>query len=325
MATVVGDAGVGKTRLIRELVAAWGTSRVIVRGRCLPYGDGITFWPVAEAVLDAASIGTRRFRRRRPREARGADGRPRGDACAWPRCSDSSTEPYGIDEIFWGVRRCSSLGGGSRPVVWVIDDIHWAEPTLLDLIGTCWRRPGRAIVLLCSSRHDLLDRSRLGRPANARQRVMLEPLTDADAAKWSPTLSATPRSPIGRDASVAAAAEGNPLFVEQLISMLVDDGHSSASGTVAWRAAGPRRARGAADDPGTPCGPTRPAGARRAGGHRARVGGRLRVRHGRRYGPGAGGNGRAGPGTPPGDRAQAAHPHARSARSTRKAIASTTF
>ena len=225
MATVVGDAGVGKTRLIRELVASLGESRVIVRGRCLPYGDGITFWPVAEAVLDAASIGT---------DDSGDAGLAKlealtGDHEVTLRLASLLgfiTEPYGIDEIFWGIRRWLELMAEARgPVVWVIDDIHWAEPTLLDLIGNLLETiQDQPIVLLCSSRHDLLDRLPDWATGERTERVMLEPLTDADAAEVVANALGNTGIPDSVRERVVRAAEGNPLFVEQLISMLVDSG-----------------------------------------------------------------------------------------------------
>jgi class 3 adenylate cyclase/tetratricopeptide (TPR) repeat protein len=237
MATVVGDAGVGKTRLIRELVGSLGEPTVIVRGRCLPYGDGITFWPVAEALLDAASIAT---------DDPGEVGLAKLKALTGDRevtlrlgsLLGFTTERYGIDELFWGIRRWLELLTEVRgPVVWVIDDIHWAEATLLDLIGHLLETvKGRPIVLVCSSRHDLLDRQPDWATGPRTERVMLAPLNDSDAAEVIANVLGTTGIPETTRDRVVRAAEGNPLFVEQLLSMLVDSGQLRRAGD-GWEAA----------------------------------------------------------------------------------------
>ncbi|MBA3586091.1 MAG: AAA family ATPase [Chloroflexi bacterium] len=237
MATIIGEAGVGKTRLTRELVGSLGEPTVVVRGRCLPYGDGITFWPVAEAILDAASIAT---------DDPGEVGLAKLQALTDDRevtlrlgsILGFTQEHFAIDELFWGIRRWLELMAEARgPVVWVIDDIHWAEATLLDLIGHLLETVEQhALLLLCSSRHDLLDRYPDWANSPGSERIVLEPLNDADAAEVITNVLGTAGIPrVARD-RVVQAAEGNPLFVEQLVSMLVDSGQLRRSGD-GWEAA----------------------------------------------------------------------------------------
>ena len=236
MATVVGDAGVGKTRLIREVVGNLRPPTLVVRGRCLPYGDGITFWPVAEALLDSASIATED-----PREVGVAKLEAlTGDREVTLRLASLlgfTSERYGIDELFWGIRRWLELMSEARgPVVFVIDDIHWAEATLLDLIGHLLEViVDHPVLLVCSSRHDLIDRLPDWGTAPRTARVILEPLSDAHAEEViANVLGTTGIPPAARD-RVVHAAEGNPLFVEQLLSMLVDAGQLRRVGD-AWEA-----------------------------------------------------------------------------------------
>ena len=225
MATVIGEAGVGKSRLIREFVGGLAEPTVVVRGHCLPYGEGITFWPVAEALLDAAMVATDD-----PPEV-GLDKLiamtgNREVAVRLASLVGFTQERYGIDELFWGIRRWLELMSESRgPVVWVIDDIHWAETTLLDLIEYLVETANdSAIFLLCSARHEVLDRRPDWAFGPRTTPLALGPLNDADAEMVIGNLLGTMGIPeIARD-RIVHAAEGNPLFVEQLLSMLVDSG-----------------------------------------------------------------------------------------------------
>ena len=235
MATVIGDAGVGKSRLIREFVGEMAGATVVLRGRCLPYGEGITFWPVVEALRDAARIA--------------ADDPPevgieklvglsedRELALRLGSLLGFTPEPYGIDELFWAIRRLlEALAATRRPVVWVIDDIHWAEQTLLDLIGHLVTQTEHPVLLLCTARHELLEREPAWATTPGTDRIMLQPLTDADSSQVMLNLLGA-AIPEGTRAQVVHAAEGNPLFVEQLLSMLVDSGQLRAVGD-GWEAA----------------------------------------------------------------------------------------
>jgi class 3 adenylate cyclase/tetratricopeptide (TPR) repeat protein len=222
--TVIGDAGVGKSRLTREFLASVASEAYVVRGRCLPYGKGITFWPLVEIVRRAADIQDDD-----PPER----GRARllgllGDVEAADRIASAtglSVSSFPLAEIFWAVRRLVEILAERRPLVVVVDDIHWAEPTLLDLLdelaGAELEAPA---LLLATARHDLLeDRPDWGGSPGAG-RIVLEPLTEGDStAIVDNLLGQTGLVPAVRD-QVIVAAEGNPLFVEQLVSMLIDEG-----------------------------------------------------------------------------------------------------
>jgi class 3 adenylate cyclase len=221
VATVIGDAGVGKSRLIREVVTAIGDEAKVVNGRCLSYGEGITFWPVIEAIRNAADINPDDT----PEAALEKLGAVIGDDAVVARLASIigfSQEAFSVDELFWAVRRwLETMAERDGPIVWVVDDIHWAEPTFLTLIQHLEETAiGHPIFIICSARHDLLDRAPDWGLNGGR--VMLSPLTDADSEQVVANLLWSERDPFSVTDRVVAAAEGNPLFVEQLISMLVD-------------------------------------------------------------------------------------------------------
>ncbi len=231
VAVVVGEAGVGKSRIIREAVARMPAQAVVLHGRCLPYGDGITFWPVSMALRSAAEIADDDTPAAAMDKLRRMVADP-GLADRLGSILGFSEEPYSIEELFWAVRRfLGGLATAERPAVWVVDDIHWAERTLLDLIGyLASEHEGAPIVVLCSARHELLERQREWADTLDADLIELGPLDDDDAALViANLLGATEIEPRVR-ARIVTAAQGNPLFVEQLISMLVDSGKLRRAG-----------------------------------------------------------------------------------------------
>ena len=137
--TVVGDAGVGKSRLIREFAADASDRARVVRGRCLPYGDGITFWPLAEIVRDAADIEDddtqdAALGRSEPSPGRHwmttSGGRsPTGWGPRW-----ASPIQFPVADCSGARASCSRSLARDRPLVMIVDDIHSAAPTFLDLL-----------------------------------------------------------------------------------------------------------------------------------------------------------------------------------------------
>ncbi|HEY1563360.1 MAG TPA: adenylate/guanylate cyclase domain-containing protein [Gaiellaceae bacterium] len=199
--TVLGAAGVGKSRLTAEFVRALDDVPV-VRGRCLSYGEGITYWPLVEVVLQLD---------RRPSDPRAA--------AAIAALLGESEEPATADEIAWAFR---TLLEEVAPVVCVFDDLHWAEPTFLDLVDHVadWSRDA-PILLVCIARPEFLDRrpTWAGGKLNATT-VLLEPLTAAETDELIERLLG--EAPLAEPlrARIRDAAEGNPLFVEQMLAMV---------------------------------------------------------------------------------------------------------
>jgi class 3 adenylate cyclase/tetratricopeptide (TPR) repeat protein len=223
MATVIADAGTGKSRLIREFVDACDTTSLVLRGRCLPYGEGITFWPLVEAARSAAGIEPDDTPDQGVTKLRSLI----GDEAVVDRIAATiglTKDQFSLPETFWGIRKMIELVAAERTAIWVIDDIHWAEETLFDLIVYLLDQAESPVLVLCTSRHDVLDTHPDWGVRDDSVRLILKPLTDADAAQVVQNLLG--KAGIAGDVQdrIVAAAEGNPLYVEQMLSMLIDSG-----------------------------------------------------------------------------------------------------
>jgi class 3 adenylate cyclase/tetratricopeptide (TPR) repeat protein len=201
--TLLGTAGVGKSRLTQEFLA--GADATLVRGRCPSYGEGITYWPATEIVLQLAQLGH--------------------DVSAGPIAGLlGEGPPTSSEEIALAFRRLLEQAAFERPLLVVFDDVHWGEPGLLDLIEhVATMSRGAPILFLCLGRPELLDR----RPAwgggllNATT-VLLEPLSVAETEELIEALAS--RLDAGLAARIRDAAEGNPLFVEEMTAMAEEGG-----------------------------------------------------------------------------------------------------
>ena len=135
LVTLFGEAGVGKSRLIEEFVRSIADEAVVLRGRCLSYGDGITFWPLAEMFRQAAGIVSEDGEEdARAKLASRFGGRLADATSRIESVMGLSEQQYGKDELFWAVRTVLQELVRRRPLVVVFDDIHWAEPTFLEFI-----------------------------------------------------------------------------------------------------------------------------------------------------------------------------------------------
>ncbi len=224
MVTVVGDAGLGKSRLIAEFTSGEADTATVIRGRCLPYGEGITFWPLREAVRDAAGIESNDAAdlALRKLDLLVPDAEVAGRLAS---AIGLSIDPYPVAEVFWAARKFLEALAGTRPAVMVIDDIQWASPTFLELIANLIETvTGASVLLLCTSRPNLLEAHPEWATEGTNRRIVLEPLTEADAGRVVQALLGDAGIPADVQARIAQGASGNPLFVEQLLSMLIDEG-----------------------------------------------------------------------------------------------------
>ena len=213
LVTVLGTAGLGKSRLASELMEEVEPRVTVLTARCLPYGDGITFWPLLELIQSAGGDHAL---------ADAVGDEPDRDLIV-SRLSvlTGSAASSSPEETFWAVRRVLETLARERPLVVHLEDIHWAEPTLLDLVEYIagWSRDA-PILLLCLARPELLDK----RPGwlNARgTSLILEPLSEDESDEMLETLDVALGA--GARSRIRDAAEGNPLFVEQMVAMLVED------------------------------------------------------------------------------------------------------
>ena len=224
LVTVIGEAGVGKSRLIDEFIGSLDGEATVLRGRCLPYGDGITFWPLAEAVRGAAGIAERDSMD----VALGKLAAIAEDDEVTARVASAiglSSDTFPVQELVWGARKLLEALAGRQPLVVVFDDIHWAEPTFLELIEHVVESTrDTPLLLVCPTRHELLERLPQWSTAEGSQRVELGPLTGDEAGLVAEHLLGEAGLADDVRARIVEASEGNPLFVEQLLSMLIDEG-----------------------------------------------------------------------------------------------------
>src|ERR687891_675672 len=158
LVTVVGAAGVGKSRLIDEFVRSLDTDAAFLRGRCLAYGDGITFWPLAEAVRQAAGI----LERDSTEVALQKLSALSGDAQAEERVASAIglvQTHFPGEELAWGARKLLEALSRPGPLVVLFEDVHWAEPTFLQLVEHVVEAAEDAsLLIVCTTRHDLVER-----------------------------------------------------------------------------------------------------------------------------------------------------------------------
>jgi predicted ATPase len=193
LVTVVGEAGVGKSRLVDEALGAIDAR--VVWARCLPYGEQITYWPVVEVIKQLGALPSDPFA-----------------AAAIRSLLGESKQGTSAEEIAWAFRK---LLVEQAPLAVVFDDIQWGAETFLDLVEhVALLSAGAPLLLVCMARLELADR-RPAWPVGLR----LQPLDDAAVA----ALIGVQVDEGLRD-RIAKAAAGNPLFVTEMLAMAGERG-----------------------------------------------------------------------------------------------------
>jgi DNA-binding SARP family transcriptional activator len=228
LATVVGAPGVGKSRLVAEALARISRRALVLRSRCLPYGDGITYWPVRELVSAGAGLG---------------QGEARDDALAKIETIVGGLDHADLvrrrvasvvgladddapaEEIQWAVRRFCEALAADRPLVLLVDDLQWAEPALVGLLEHVLDLGRGPLLLVTIARPELEEGHPDWLARSSHALIRLDALSEADAATLLDHLA--PELPPGPLRSrILAAAEGNPLFVEQFVAYVSDEAHA---------------------------------------------------------------------------------------------------
>ena len=253
LVTIYGEPGVGKSRLTLEFLASATEGRV-VRGRCLPYGDGVTYWPLAEilkgvaGVLDSdppqvaldrvSTLG---------RTLLGEDAAARRAAAALaftmglddPAIGFAETDPkQANEEIGQAWRAFFGALAREAPVLALVEDIHWADPALLDLLERLAEEIEGPVLFLCPARPELLGaRPTWGGGKRNYSALSLDPLTAEESEDLMRALLDIDDLPTSVHAQILERAGGNPFFLEEIVRQLVDGGHVVRQGE-RWRATG---------------------------------------------------------------------------------------
>jgi class 3 adenylate cyclase/ketosteroid isomerase-like protein/predicted ester cyclase len=243
LVTVIGSPGLGKSRLAREFADTLGDDVTVLVGHCEPSGEGVTFLPIAEVMRDAAAIG----------EADAADivaAKLSALVSDDPDCERivartaallGAGESASPEETFWSVRRLLESLAHRGPLVVVLDDVHWAQPMLLDLVEHLieWVR-GVPILILALARPELREAREALTAAGRRASdvIELEPLAPAESRQLVEGVLGGPvELPAQLLERILHRTEGNPLFLGELLRMLIDDGSLTREGEM-WTAVG---------------------------------------------------------------------------------------
>jgi class 3 adenylate cyclase len=232
--TVLGPAGVGKTRLVAAAVDALGNAATVLSGQCSADAEGSSFWPVAEIVRRAAEIKTADSPEQAQAKLEDLLGGPEGDDVAdrLGRLIGLSPAPVTSEDAVWAVRRFLEVLADRQPLVVVVDDLHWAKPALLDLLEQVAALAREAPLLLVAvARPELLEQ----RPGWAGGRLnastmLLEPLAAEESATLLEHLAGEATLPADATDRITSTAEGNPLFLEELLAMLIEEGRLRRDG-----------------------------------------------------------------------------------------------
>jgi class 3 adenylate cyclase len=247
LVTIYGDPGVGKSRLVAEFTAQ--AEARVVRGRCLPYGDGVTFWPLAEILKSEAGV----LDTDPPDVALGRITALAGSAPKLTPFLAALIHTIGLDdpgsplrdmapravmnEIHAGWRGFFTALADERPLIVVVDDIHWADAAMLDLLEALPDRIQAPALFLCPSRPELTARRpSWGGGRRGASSIALEPLGPADADELVRLLLHVDGLPDDTHDRILERAEGNPFFLEEILRRLIDERlivHESGR----WRAA----------------------------------------------------------------------------------------
>jgi class 3 adenylate cyclase/tetratricopeptide (TPR) repeat protein len=246
LVTVYGEAGVGKSRLTREFLS-WTCDMeerpLVLQGRCLPYGDGITYWPLAEILkghagildTDPPELAVEKVRKAgrdlltsefAPDPVRATAALAYTVGLEDPDTTFAGADPRAVrDELHAAWRSFFSALAASTPVVTVIEDIHWADPVLLDLLEDLAERVQGPAMYVCPSRPELSAR-RPGWGGGRRNAsaVALDPLSAGDSERLITLLLSVDDLPPSVHTRILERAEGNPFYLEEIIHSLIDGG-----------------------------------------------------------------------------------------------------
>ncbi|HJU00889.1 MAG TPA: AAA family ATPase, partial [Actinomycetes bacterium] len=248
LVSVLGSAGVGKSRLVDEFVAGLGDQAAVLRGHCPAFGDSVTLWPMVEVVRQAAGIApddSAKQARARLKELLGGEERGTLITERIAQLLGFGRDTGLPEDTFWALQRLLEILARRRPLVLVIDDLQWADTILLDGLEQIARDADAPLFLLCMARPDELFPRRAtwpGGKANALS-FTLSPLPEREAEQLVIHLLGGDRVDPAVQAHISEWARGFPLLVEELVSNLREEGRLRADGG-RWTLAGESGERG---------------------------------------------------------------------------------
>ncbi len=238
LVTIFGDAGVGKSRLVQELVATLGVDTKVVVGRCLAYGEGITLWPLGE-ILKAEAVLLENDPLDAAREkvvalvedVIGSDDQARTTAALLATLGLEPPELTALDPkavyraMIAAWRGLLTALAAEQPLLVVVEDIHWADSTMLDMLEDIAEHVAGPALVLCTARADLL-RTRPGWGGGKLNfsSISLSPLTHDEGAQLVEHLLDVEELPTELKERILARADGNPFFLEEILRRLIDEG-----------------------------------------------------------------------------------------------------
>jgi class 3 adenylate cyclase len=227
LVTVVGTAGVGKSRLAQEVLSSLPDRTITLVGRCLSHGEGITYWPLRDVAVQAAGGETRED----VLQLLGDDDQRENIADRIMAVIGTADVAGDREATFWAFRRFFEAIARERPLVLVLEDLHWAEPTMLDLVEYLvdWTRDA-SLLVVCLARPELFDTRPSWSTGKSNAVVLtLEPLGDEESVALVDNLVSGAPLPKEARARIVETAEGNPLFLEQMLAMLAEEERSQGT------------------------------------------------------------------------------------------------
>ena len=246
--TILGEAGVGKSRLVEEFVNQLRDQTRVLSGRCIAYGAGVTLWPLREILEDLSGIGeadaTEAALEKVEELVRETSSAVGGDVTATAAALASTIGLRTSDQarldprsehrrmlIAWRSLLCHLAD--AQPVVLVIQDIHWADDLMLDVLDDLATRTTGPLFFVCPTRPDVLKlRPTWGAGVPNSMTIQLDPLSEQASSELIDSLLDSRELPDSIKDTVLARCEGNPFFVQEVLRQLVDQGSvTNGSGT----------------------------------------------------------------------------------------------